>query len=132
MYHTAPINQYYQPKLLVEQERATVELKIRPDFYHAAFAVHGSVYFKLLDDAAFFAVNSVVHDVFVLTAQFDIYFLKPIDQGAVMAKGALVYQSKNSFLAEASLFAEDGSQISRGIGSFIRSKILLNEEVGYR
>jgi acyl-coenzyme A thioesterase PaaI-like protein len=36
--------------------------------HHSIHAVHGSVYFKALDDAAFFAVNSLVEDVFVLTA----------------------------------------------------------------
>ena len=29
-------------------------MTVRPDFFHAAGAVHGSVYFKLLDDAAYF------------------------------------------------------------------------------
>jgi hypothetical protein len=35
---------------------------VRPDFFHAAHAVHGSVYFKALDDAAFFAVASLVQE----------------------------------------------------------------------
>jgi hypothetical protein len=46
---------------------AEVIIQVRPDFFHAAGAVRGSVYFKAMDDAAFFAVNSLVKDVFVLT-----------------------------------------------------------------
>ena len=37
---------------------------------HAAGAVHGSYYFKVLDDACYFAANSLVSDVFVLTVSF--------------------------------------------------------------
>ena len=65
MYHAAPINQFYRPVLTVGEGSAELEIPIRPEFFHAAAAVHGSVYFKALDDAAFFAVNSLVTEVFV-------------------------------------------------------------------
>src|SRR6185436_14124985 len=65
MYDAAPINQYFRPVLTVGDALAEVAIVVRPDFFHAANAVHGSIYFKAMDDAAFFAVNSIVHDVFV-------------------------------------------------------------------
>ena len=70
MYHGAAINEYFRPALRVRDGQAEVEIPIRPDFFHAAAAIHGSIYFKALDDAAFFAVNSVVEDVFVLTVSY--------------------------------------------------------------
>ena len=78
MYHAAPTNAYYGPRLEVEKGRSEVRLSVKPDFMHAAGAVHGSVYFKLLDDAAFFAANSVVREVLVLTANFNLHFLRPV------------------------------------------------------
>ena len=47
-------------------------------------------YRKLLDDATFFAASSLVDDVFVLTASFNIYFLRPISAGTMTARGTIV------------------------------------------
>ena len=46
-----------------------------------------SPYFKLLDDAAFFAVHSIVTDVFVLTTSFNINLIRPVSSGVITAKG---------------------------------------------
>ena len=78
MYLSAPANEYFKPEIRIDEGRAEVRLTVRPDFFHAASAVHGSVYFKLLDDATFFAASSLVDDVFVLTASFNI-LLSPSD-----------------------------------------------------
>jgi hypothetical protein len=73
LYLGAPTNAYYRPSIQIGEGRAEIEIAVRPEFMHAAKAVHGSVYFKLLDDACFFAVNSLVEDVFVLTTSFNLY-----------------------------------------------------------
>ena len=69
MYVSAPANEYFKPEIRIAEGAAEVEVAVRPDFFHAASAVHGSVYFKLLDDATFFAASSLVHDVFVLALE---------------------------------------------------------------
>src|SRR5687768_14776029 len=93
MYLSAPANEYFRPVISIAEGTAEVELIVRPDFFHAASAVHGSVYFKLLDDATFFAASSLVRDVFVLTASFNIYFLRPVSQGVMRARGTVVSRS---------------------------------------
>jgi len=67
MYLSAPINKeiYKGITIDISNEKAELSFKISQPFFHAANAIHGSVYFKMLDDAAFFAVNSIVEDVFV-------------------------------------------------------------------
>ena len=62
MYHSAPINQSVPSRLVVQQGEAEVRMKVGPKYWHSAHAMHGSLYFKGLDDAAFFAANSVVTD----------------------------------------------------------------------
>lgn len=131
MYHAAPTNEYFHPVLTVSDGAAQLEIPIRPEFFHAAAAVHGSVYFKALDDAAFFAVNSVVTDVFVLTVSFIIHLLRPVSEGLLRARGRLVHHSRQLFLADAELFDRDLRQIARGTGSFMRSSIPLSPAVGY-
>ena len=131
MYAGAPINEYYRPTLTVSEGAAEVVIAVRPDFFHAAHAVHGSVYFKALDDAAFFACNSLVPEVFVLTVTYNIYLTRPISEGTLRAKGRVVHQSRQLFVAEAELVDDRGRQIGRGSGSFMKSAIPLNESVGY-
>jgi uncharacterized protein (TIGR00369 family) len=131
MYAQAPINEYYRPTLLVSEGRAEVVIPVRPDFFHAAHAVHGSVYFKALDDAAFFAVASLVQDVFVLTVSYTIYLTRPVSDGEIRAVGAVVHRSRNLFIAEAELVDQASRQVGRGSGSFTRSNTPLSPAVGY-
>jgi uncharacterized protein (TIGR00369 family) len=131
MYASAPINAYFAPRLSVHEGRAELSIPVRPDFFHAAHAVHGSVYFKALDDAAFFAVNSLVTDVFVLTVTYNVYLTRPVTAGTMTATGRVVNRSKNLFIAEAEIVDDQGRSVGRGSGSFMRSTIRLSPEVGY-
>ncbi|MCJ7663856.1 MAG: PaaI family thioesterase [Desulfobacterales bacterium] len=131
MYASAPVNKYFAPSMHASEGRADVLIKVRPDFFHAAHAVHGVLYFKLLDDAAFFAVNSLVHDVFVLTVSFNIYLTRPVSAGELKAIGRVVHRSKQLFIAESELMNAEGQEIARGSGVFMRSTIVLSPELGY-
>ncbi len=131
MYASAPINNYFAPAMHVSEGKADVAIKVRPDFFHAAHAVHGVLYFKLLDDAAFFAVNSLVHDVFVLTVSFNIYLTRPVSAGELKASGRVVHRSRRLYLAEAELVNGEGQEVARGSGVFMRSTIALTPELGY-
>ena len=51
-YASAPINAFYEPTLRVSEGLAELEIGITRKMHHAAGGVHGSVYFKALDDAA--------------------------------------------------------------------------------
>jgi acyl-coenzyme A thioesterase PaaI-like protein len=89
------------------------------------------VYFKALDDAAFFAVNSLVEDAFVLTASFGIHLFRPVSSGDMKAIGKVVQASKNMFIAEATLTNSEGEEIARGIGTCLGSKAPLSPDIGY-
>ncbi len=132
MYLAAPANEYFRPEIGIGDGTAEVRLTVRPDFFHAAGAVHGSVYFKLLDDATFFAASSLVHDVFVLTASFNIYFLRPISAGVMHARGTVVSHSTRLLIAEGVLTDDTGKEIARGTGTFMPSKVALTDKLGYR
>ena len=116
----------------ISEAAAEISLEITDKYFHALGAMHGSVYFKLLDDAAFFAVNSVVEDIFVLTSSFNVSLIRPVSKGRVTSRGKLRFQSKNLFIAEARLFNEEGQEIAFGTGHFAKSKIPLTEEIGYK
>lgn len=131
MYQRAPINDYFKPEIKVDSGRAEIIIPVRPDFYHAAEAVHGSVYFKALDDAAFFAANSVVEDVFVLTVTFNVYLTRPISEGTMKATGLVVHHSRRLIIADSILTDAEGQEIARGTGTFMPSNTPLSPEIGY-
>ena len=131
LYANAPVSQWYGATIAIADGQAEVRLAIRPEFYHAAHAVHGSVYFRALDDAAFFAVNSRVRDVLVLTVSFTVHFARPVTSGEVRAVGRLLHGRGRLFLAEADLFDSGGKLLGRGSGVFTRSAIPLDPSIGY-
>lgn len=132
--HSAPINValYKGITLSIAHERAELTLPVESKFFHAAHSLHGSVYFKMLDDAAFFAVNSVVTDVFVYTVTFNIQMLRPVTDGQITSVGELKFKSTNLFVADSTLYDQNGKVAGRGSGSFMRSKIALSEDIGYK
>lgn len=123
---------YDTTTISISEGEATVGLTIHEKYFHAADAIHGSVYFKLLDDAAFFAANSLVEDVFVLTANFNVNLIRPCSHGKLKSVGKVRFRSKNTIIAESTIYNEDGKEIGFGSGTFLRSNIALTEEIGYK
>ncbi|NDJ74843.1 MAG: PaaI family thioesterase [Chloroflexi bacterium] len=132
MYRHAESSIYHESTMTITGEgRAEVVIPVREDFYHGAKAVHGSVYFKALDEAAFFAVNSLVEETFVLTANFNIYLLRPITEGVMRAVGQVVHHTRTQFIAESVLYDGDGNMLARGSGTFVRGKTPLSPAINY-
>jgi len=132
MYLSAPVNEYYAPEIHISEGRAQVAILVRRDFFHAANAVHGAVYFKLLDDSSFFAANSTVEGIFVLTVSYNVYFTRPVSEGLMKATGKVVQASRRLIIAESVVVDSEEREIARGSGTFMRSMIKLSEEIGYK
>lgn len=131
MYLAAPINQWFRPTIRVGEGTAEVSVEVRTELFHAANAVHGSVYFKLLDDSAFFAANSLQEDVFVLTVSFNVYLTRPVSSGRMTARGRVVHRSARLVLAESEVVDGDGNVVGRGSGAFMPGRTPLTPEIGY-
>jgi len=131
MYLSAPINAFYKPKIAISLEYAEIEVSIRTAWFHGAQAVHGSVYFKMLDDAAYFAANSIEDEFFVLTAAFTTYLTRPVSKGLMKSIGRVVNKSKKQIIADAVVVDGQGREIGRGNGLFVRGRIRLSEVSGY-
>ena len=131
MYASAPCNKYYAPTIRVGNGHTELTIPVRRDFFHSAGAVHGAAYFKALDDAAFFAVSSLVDDVIVLTVSFNIHLTRPISEGKMKSIGRVVHCSQRIFVAESEAVDSKGRIIARGSGTFMRSTIPLSPEINY-
>ena len=131
MYLSAPFNEVFKPELTISEGKAEVSFDAGSHLHHAGNAVHGSNYFKALDDAAFFAVNSLVEDVFVLTVTFNIQLVRPIAEGRMTARGKVVNAGRTVWVADSTLVDEKGRLLGRGTGTFMRSKTALSDIASY-
>ncbi len=132
LYASAPVNAKFASQLHITGEgRSKLTFTVMPEDYHAAGAAHGTIYFKMLDDAAFYAANSLVTDRFLLTTSFNLFFSKPVRAGPVTAEGRWVSGRRRVFVAEARLVDAEGDEIGRGTGTFMKSRIPLSSLPGY-
>lgn len=132
LYAAAPINRLFPSSLHIGRSgEARIDFEVTDEYFHAAGAVHGSAYFKMLDDAAFYAANSLVSDRFLLTTAFNLLFTRPLQSGPVSAYGRWVSGKKRVFVADARLVDVSGEEVARGTGTFMRSKFALSSLPGY-
>ena len=133
LYAAAPINRLFESRLeIVEAGVARIHFRLTEDHYHAAGAVHGTSYFKMLDDAAFYAANSLVTDRFLLTTAFNLLLTRPLKAGPVVAEGRWISGKRRVYVADARLIDAEDEEVARGTGTFMRSQIALSGLPGYR
>jgi uncharacterized protein (TIGR00369 family) len=133
LYAAAPINQLFESRLEIPAAgQAQIRFAIDSRHFHAGGASHGTIYFKMLDDAAFYAANSLVTDRFLLTTAFNLLFTRPLGPGDVVAEGRWISGQRRVFVAEARLIDASGEEVARGTGTFMKSRIPLAGLPGYR
>lgn len=138
MYRFAPVNaaERYNARVQVGDGRATVAAPVQAGYCHAAGALHGSSYFKMLDDAAFFAAQSTIMQHMIVTTSFTTYLTRPVVPSSklpgLIAKGQVISASSSLILADAVVCTPDGSEVGRGSGTFMpHPKFLLGQIAAY-
>ena len=133
LYRSAPINALFGSSIEIEEPGlARIGFEVEEASFHAAGAAHGTIYFKMMDDAAFYACNSMVSDRFLLTTAFNLVFTRPMKSGPVIAEGRWISGKRRVFVGEARLILPDGEEAARGTGTFMRSHIPLSSLPGYK
>ena len=133
LYRSQAINALFDSEIeIAEPGLARIRFDVMPSSFHAAGAAHGALYFKMMDDAAFYACNSMVSDRFLLTTAFNLVFTRPLRAGPVIAEGRWVSGRRRVFVGEARLILPDGEEAARATGTFMRSHIPLSSLDGYR
>ena len=132
LYRHAPVNGLFESRLeIVEKGFARIRFEVEEALFHAAGAAHGTLYFKMMDDAAFYACNSLVTDRFLLTTAFNLLFTRPLRAGTATAEGRWASGRRRVLVGEARLIDCDGQLAASGTGTFMRSHIALSGLAGY-
>ena len=134
MYLQAPYNQqlYDDTTIDISEGQAIITTRVSERHFHGGGAMHGSCYFRMLDDAAFFAVNSMVRDYMVYTVAFDLRLNRPVSSGIIRSVGKLKQDTQKLYIAEATLYDDKERVIASGTGKFMKSQIPIHTIPGYQ
>ncbi len=132
LYLSGPINTFFKPQISISKGKAEIITYADSRFYHAAEALHGSIFFKALDDAAYFAAASRILDYFLVTTTFQIHFIRPTTSKILKSIGEIVQITPQYILANSLLYNEKNKEIARGTGTFMKSQTKLSAEIGYQ
>jgi uncharacterized protein (TIGR00369 family) len=125
VYHAAPTNGLMPARLHLDPGRATVRMEVAAGHLQAVGSVHGMVLFKVLDEASFYAANSLVEDVFLTTAGMHVQFVRPVEGGVLVATAEVVHAARSSFLVDAEVRDPAGELVARSTGTFVRTATAL-------
>ncbi len=117
MYLAAPYNAGHEPGIKISLGEADIVVPIQEDHFNAAGVLSSTICFKAMNDAAIFAVNSLVVDAVALTMSFSISLTRTPATGELLARGRFVGMSGDQYLAESILTDSNGEEIGRGEGA---------------
>lgn len=123
---------YPSTRAFFDAEGTLISLEVDRTQFHAMGAAHGSIYFKLIDDAAYFAAQVYVEDCYLLTAGMNINFTRSAISGVIECRGKMVYRGRNMLVAEAEITDAKGHLLATGRGTFMRSEKPFEANFGYR
>ena len=134
MYLGCPINHSMYPstRASFDAEEASISLEVDPSQFHAMGAAHGSVYFKLIDDASYFAAQAHITDEYLLTVSMNINFTRPVTGGRIACRGKVVHKGRRLLVAEAEIKDAEGNLLAAGRGTFMPSGKPFSADFGYR
>ncbi|MFT7268309.1 MAG: hypothetical protein ACI905_000512 [Roseivirga sp.] len=133
LFQSAPLNQgiFKGSALEVEFEKATLRLAIGNQYFHAAEAMHGAIYFKLLDDSAYFAAASIEKTYFLLTKSYTVHFRRPVMEDTLTAIGKVIEVNEREIVASSEIFNSAGKLVANGKGVFVKGIKRLDELKGF-
>ena len=133
MYLGAEVQKKYPGiQLEIQNNAAAVSLDVDSSYHHAGGYLHGSVYFRILDDACYFAFMSNEKEYFYVTRSFTIDYLRPYKEGRIIAKSTEIRRVGDDYHVDGIVYSEEGKELAKGTGIFSKSRVKLNPEIGYR
>lgn len=131
LYRSAPIHELFEEfEFSLGTGTCEIQTSVGEGLFHGAGSLHGSIYFKLMDDSAYFAAMTVEKEYFIVTTQASIQLLRPVIAGDIIAKSRLIAQKEKEYTAEAELWSRN-KLVGKGQFEFRRSKKALSEIEAY-
>ncbi|MBC2904245.1 PaaI family thioesterase [Streptomyces cupreus] len=110
---------------------ARVAIPFQPDLTQNADFLHAAMLFEVGDTAGFMAANSMEETYSVLTVDYHINLIRPVQNEGVYAVGEVVTAGRTLYVARSDVYSESGKLVAAGQGTYTVSKILLSDLDGY-
>ncbi|MBK8487540.1 MAG: PaaI family thioesterase [Bacteroidetes bacterium] len=128
MFLKAPVTQLFKNSSIeIAPNKCMITWNVDSHFFHAGKSLHGAAYFKMLDDAAYFAAASLNDVQFILTKTFQVKFIRPVTGGLITAEGVAKRDANGFIKATSILRSQDNKILARSEGVFAVSKLLLSD-----
>ena len=108
-----------------------VSAQFNSDLTQNSDFLHGAILFEVADTAGFVAANSVEERYSVLTVDYHMNFLRPVQGEGVYALGEVSHSGKTLIVANSKVYTTSNKLVALGQGTYIVSKILLSTISGY-
>lgn len=132
MFLCAPINQLFNG---VHMELApgscVIRWQVTGNFFHAGKSLHGAIYTKFLDDAAYFSAATLNDRHFIVTKSLHVRFLRPVAEGLLTATGKSETGADGSLRTTAVLHVSETILVATAEARFTNSKLLLADVDDY-
>ena len=97
---------------------AHIYLPFKKEITHEQGAVHGGVFATLLDDAGWYA-SAICHEGdWLVTSEFKVHLLRPVEGENLHAKGWLIKRGKRMDIAEMQIYAGE-KLVAAGMGTYV-------------
>lgn len=110
---------------------ARVAIPFHGDLTQNADFLHAAMMFEVGDTAGFVAANSMEETFSVLTVDYHINLIRPVQKEGIYAVGKVVTAGKAIYVARSDVYSDSGKLVAAGQGTYTVSKIPLTELEGY-
>ena len=125
LYSAAPISGLFNEHDIDFAKDGSTSIRFTPkkEHCHTMLSMHGSGYFKMLDDAAFFAAQAHDEENFVFTTSFTTYLVRPVEPGVPLIAHGKIENAGRSLQVASSRILEEGTGnlVATGSGTFMKS-----------
>jgi len=132
LYLSDQVNKDLDPGVKILEGEAEIHIPVREKVSNTDGSIIGCICYKLMEDAAILALNSIVNDVQVTASNFNIYLSNSIASRELTARAKFIGESGNQILVETVVLDDNRSEIARGNGAFNKSSIKLEQLDGYK
>ncbi|MFK7845241.1 MAG: hypothetical protein AB8G77_08065 [Rhodothermales bacterium] len=124
----APSSRYTSEDISITFGEARIKYDPVHEDYDATGSIDRAVYGKLMLDAATLAAGTLIEDRFVVNESFNLYAMKPMTEGKLIAVARLIHAQENRYTVEVRLLDVQGRSVASGHGSFSLSRKAFENE----
>lgn len=125
------INEILDAKIKITEGATEIHLTKKEFMHNEIEPIHSAYIFMVLESSAFFAANSLIEDVSIVSKSFEILYVRNLESKIYTAKAKFLEKSMGNYIISSELYDEKGNLITKAKGVYRRSKKSLKNIKNY-